>query len=246
MDSCLLYPIGALAIYVWCILWPFPARLSPGGGSAPAPAAASSEGTCSEWKHEQGFAGERGPLEETVGGWITSPFWTFDFATSKRQWTISRAARQSCSQARPYGWGVKPRGLSVCVPQRKGCLQAWKPKTQLGCYHLLLRCRWHFLLEVVVQGTLHWREVVYLFAAGRPWRTAVAGKPVYSVSRSSEPKSVATGTSAPGVLFMEENRMWGRCERTDLHVLPPVFVPPFSLLENLICAGLCKVIANVC
>lgn len=51
-----------------------------------------------------------------------------------------RQPLRSCSQARPHGQGVKPRGQSVCVPQRKGCLQAWKPTAQLWCCHLLLRC----------------------------------------------------------------------------------------------------------
>lgn len=120
------------------VLWPFtfgvfcdpssPCRLSPGGGSAPAPAAASAEGTFYERKHEQGFAGECGPSEEMAG------VYHLGFLYIKEAVDHLQSSPSEFCSVSPPRLGCQARGLSGCVLQRKGYLWAWET------YLLLRRC----------------------------------------------------------------------------------------------------------
>lgn len=93
-DSCLLHVSGALVVHaVFC--GSSTLRLGPGGGAAPAPAAAGTEGACHEREHEQGPAGECCPTEETQ-----VPFLNLGSPYGKGGWAVSKAAgRAVCSLA---------------------------------------------------------------------------------------------------------------------------------------------------
>lgn len=136
----------------------------------------------------------------------------------------------------PPRLGSQARGLSVCVPQRKGYLQAWETYSAAAVPSPPPPAPLTF-----PAGTSTGKRR-FAFSP----LAAYKGQPLLGNQSTLSP-GLASQKVLPPVPQLQGYFSWRRteCERSYLHVLPHVFAPPFSLLENLIRAGLCKVIFNV-